>query len=63
MTAGVLIFRSTIVQFYRNKFPTLDDRSTAIVTVIVGVILGALVTISSVGAGAIGVCALVGCVN
>jgi uncharacterized membrane protein YfcA len=29
------------------------------VTVIIGVILGALVTISSVGAGAIGVCALV----
>ena len=37
----------------------LDDRRTAIVTVIVGVILGALVTLSSVGAGAIGVCALV----
>ena len=56
---GLFSFRSTIVQFYRSKFPTLDDRSTAIVTVIVGVILGALVTISSVGAGAIGVCALV----
>ena len=26
MTAGVLIFRSTIVQFYRSRFPTLDDR-------------------------------------
>ena len=59
MTAVVLIFRSTIVQFYRSRFPALDDRRTAIVTVIVGVILGALVTISSVGAGAIGVCALV----
>ncbi len=58
MTAGVLIFRSTIVRFYRSRFPTLDDRSTAIVTVIVGVILGVLVTISSVGAGAIGVSAL-----
>ena len=59
MTAGVLIFRSTIVQFYRSRFPTLDDRSTAIVTVIVGAILGVLVTISSVGAGAVGVCILI----
>jgi uncharacterized membrane protein YfcA len=59
MTAVVLIFRSTIVQFYRSRFPGLDDRRTAIVTVITGATLGALVTISSVGAGAIGVCALV----
>ena len=58
MTAVVLIFRSTIVQFYRSRFPALDDRRTTIATVITGVILGALVTISSVGAGAIGVCAL-----
>lgn len=59
MAAGVLIFRSTIVQFYRNRFSALDDRRTAIVTVIFGAILGILVTISSVGAGAIGVCVLI----
>ena len=59
VTAVVLIFRSRIVQFYRSRFPGLADRRTAVVTVIIGVILGALVTISSVGAGAIGVCALV----
>jgi len=59
MAAGVLIFRSTIVQFCRSRFPALDDRSTAIVTVIVGAILGVLVTISSVGAGAVGVCILI----
>ena len=59
VTAVVLIFRSTIVRFYRSRFPGLVDRRTAIVTVITGVILAALVTISSIGAGAIGVCALV----
>ena len=59
MTAGVLIFRSTIVQFYRSRFSTLDDRSTAVVTMVVGAILGVLVAISSVGAGAVGVCVLV----
>jgi hypothetical protein len=59
MTASVLIFRGAIVQFYRRRFPPLDDRSTAIVTVIFGAILGVLVAISSVGAGAVGVCVLI----
>jgi uncharacterized protein len=59
MTAGVLIFRSTVVRFYRSRFPALDVRNTAIMTVIVGAILGVLVAISSVGAGAIGVFALI----
>jgi hypothetical protein len=36
-----------------------DVRSTAIVTMIVGAILGVLVAISSVGAGAVGVIALI----
>ena len=35
MTAVVLIFRSTIVQFYRSRFHVLDDRRTAIVTVLI----------------------------
>ena len=59
LTAGVLIFRNTIVQFYRDRFPPLDHRKTEIVTVIVGAALGVLVTISSVGAGAVGVTALI----
>lgn len=54
-----MIFRGAIVQFYRRRFPPLDDRSTAIVTVIFGAILGVLVAISSVGAGAVGVCVLI----
>jgi uncharacterized protein len=58
-TAGALIFRSAIVRFHRSRFQTLDTRRTAIVTVIVGAILGMLVAVSSVGAGAIGVIGLI----
>ena len=59
VTAGVLIFRSAIVKVCRERFPALDDRQTAIATVVFGATLGILVTISSIGAGAIGVCALI----
>jgi uncharacterized membrane protein YfcA len=58
-TAGALIFRGAIVRFHRSRFQTLDARHTAIVTVIVGAILGMLVAVSSVGAGAIGVIGLI----
>jgi hypothetical protein len=58
-TAFVLIFRNAILSFYRGRFPALDPRSTAIVTVVVGAVLGVVVSISSVGAGAIGMVALV----
>jgi uncharacterized protein len=60
MAAAAPIFRGAIVQFYRSKFfLLLDDRGTVIATVIFGGVLGILVTISSVGAGAIGVCSLI----
>jgi hypothetical protein len=59
VAASVLIFRGTIVEICRNRFPALGKRQTAIGTVIFGATLGILVTISSVGAGAIGVCALI----
>lgn len=59
MTAGALIFRGSIVQFYRGGSWALDRRGTAIMTVIVGVVVGVLVAISSVGAGAIGSVALI----
>lgn len=58
LTAGALVFRGGIVRFYRGRFPVLDDRATAAATIVVGAVLGVLVTISSVGAGAIGVCVL-----
>jgi uncharacterized membrane protein YfcA len=59
VTAGALIFRNAIVSFHRSRFQMLDNRNTAIVTVIVGAILGMLVAVSSVGAGAIGVIGLI----
>ena len=57
VTAGALIFRSAIVSFHRRRFQM--TRHTAIITVIVGAILGMLVAVSSVGAGAMGVIGLI----
>jgi uncharacterized protein len=58
MTAGVLIFRNSILATYRAHLTELDPRNSAVITVLVGVVLGVLVSISSVGAGAVGVMAL-----
>jgi uncharacterized membrane protein YfcA len=59
LTAALLIFRRTILQIYTARVGDLGSRRTALFTVIVGAVLGVLVSISSVGAGAIGVTALV----
>jgi len=59
LTAGALIFRNAIVETFRSRFPAFASRDTVIDTVIVGAILGVLVTASSIGAGALGVVALV----
>src|SRR5258707_4252480 len=58
LTAASLMFRKAIMQRYRWRFEQLDDATTARATVLVGVALGVLVSISSVGAGAVGVTAL-----
>lgn len=58
LTAGVLVFGESIVAFYRARTETRPDGRTARDTLIVGAALGVLVSISSVGAGAIGVIAL-----
>jgi len=58
-TALVLVFGGSIVATYRARVSALDAKRTAINTVLVGALLGVLVSISSVGAGAIGVIALV----
>jgi uncharacterized membrane protein YfcA len=58
-TAAVLIFRNSILAFYSAWVGTLDPRRTARLTVAMGAVLGVLVSISSVGAGAIGVTALI----
>jgi hypothetical protein len=58
LTATALIFRKSIMERYRRRLEAVDERTTTVVTVIVGVALGVLVSISSVGAGAVGVTAL-----
>ena len=58
-TAFVLVFGDTIVAAYRARVAELDPQRIAGNTVLVGLMLGVLVSISSVGAGAIGVVALI----
>ena len=58
-TAIVLVFGTTIVAAYRARVAELDPQRTATNTVLLGALLGVLVSISSVGAGAIGVIALI----
>jgi uncharacterized protein len=58
-TAFVLVLGGPIVAAYRARVSELDPERTAVNTVLVGALLGCLVSISSVGAGAIGVIALV----
>jgi uncharacterized protein len=59
LTAGVLIARNRISAIYAERLSKLDERSIARLTMAMGAVLGLLVTFSSVGAGAIGVTALV----
>ena len=59
LTAFVLVLGQPIVSMYRARVAELDTKRTAVTTVLVGILLGVLVSISSVGAGAIGVIALV----
>jgi uncharacterized membrane protein YfcA len=58
LTAASLIFRKAIMDSLRWRMELLDDRTIARATVLVGAALGVLVSISSVGAGAVGVTAL-----
>jgi len=58
LTATALIFRKSIMERYRRRLEHVDESTTAIATVTTGAALGVLVSISSVGAGAVGVTAL-----
>ena len=58
LTATSLIFRRAIMDRYRQRMERLGTSATGSATVMVGVALGVLVSISSVGAGAVGVTAL-----
>jgi len=55
LTAASLVFRKAILERFRRRFEQLDTAGTARVTVVLGMALGVLVSISSVGAGAVGV--------
>ncbi|HMK70335.1 MAG TPA: sulfite exporter TauE/SafE family protein [Xanthobacteraceae bacterium] len=59
MTAVTLVFRDKFVARYSNRLSLLPPKQVAVLTVAVGAILGTIVSISSVGAGAIGVTSLV----
>jgi len=58
-TAAVLIFRNRILTFFTAHVGELSPRRTAALTVLLGAALGVLVSISSVGAGALGVTAII----
>ena len=57
-TAAALLIRRRLLATYSQRIGVLSDQQTRIYTVLTGVVLGVLVTISSVGAGALGVTAL-----
>ncbi len=59
ITAFVLVFGQSLVNAYRARTVEIAPERTRIATVMVGAALGVLVSLSSVGAGAVGVIALV----
>jgi uncharacterized protein len=59
VTAGVLALRDLIVSALRSRLSEIDPRTAEILTPVAGVFVGVVVSISSVGAGAIGFMALV----
>ena len=58
LTASSLIFRKAMLETFRVRMERLDAATISRATVLVGVTLGVLVSISSVGAGAVGVTGL-----
>jgi uncharacterized membrane protein YfcA len=58
LTAAALIFRNAIMRRYRRRLDAISPTATALATIGVGLVLGVVVSISSVGAGAVGVMAL-----
>jgi uncharacterized membrane protein YfcA len=58
-TAATLLFRKQLFSLYASKVGTLNQSRTLGYTVLTGAILGVLVASTSVGAGALGVTALI----
>jgi uncharacterized membrane protein YfcA len=59
LTALALVFRTRLMAYAHRHLNGMPQGRTTALTVITGAILGVLVTISSVGAGAVGVTALI----
>ena len=59
LTALALVFRRQFVEFRARHAPAPDERRVRNLTVLVGAVLGVLVSVSSVGAGALGATALI----
>jgi uncharacterized membrane protein YfcA len=59
LTAVVLIFRRQFVALYLTHIGRLEERRVRNLTILSGAILGVLVSISSVGAGALGATVLI----
>lgn len=59
LTAVALLFRTRLFDFAQRHSLSLGPRATAIGTVVLGAAMGVLITLSSVGAGAIGVTVLI----
>jgi len=58
LTAGMLLFKGPIVRAAVRRNPDFGLGTSITATIAVGFVVGVLVSISSVGAGAVGTCAL-----
>jgi len=58
LTALVLLYRGRLVAFLSARLPPVSERKIRNLTIFTGALLGVMVSISSVGAGAIGVTVL-----
>ncbi len=59
LSAISLLFKAQILHFITRRYPEFNTTSSTRLTVLTGVILGILVCLSSVGAGALGTIALI----
>lgn len=58
LTAIVILFRGWLLHYITRHTDTLTEQQTRLLTILLGAFLGVIVSISSVGAGAIGITVL-----
>lgn len=59
ITAVALAFNKQVLAAYAARVGDLSPQRTVVITIVVGAVLGVLVSVTSVGAGALGVTALI----